>query len=31
MQHKPRKPVVPRIAQETTRHAILALLGEGPV
>ena len=31
MKHKPRKPVVPRTAQETTRHAILALLGEGPV
>jgi hypothetical protein len=31
MKHKPRKPVVPRTAQETTRHAITALLGEGPV
>ena len=31
MRHKPRKPVVPRTAQETTRHAITALLGEGPV
>ncbi|MDH4331549.1 MAG: transcriptional regulator [Desulfobulbaceae bacterium] len=31
MKKKPRKPVIPRIAQETTRHAIMALLGEGPV
>ncbi|MBU1405734.1 MAG: transcriptional regulator [Proteobacteria bacterium] len=31
MKHKPRKPVVPRIAQETTRQAIIALLAEGPV
>ena len=31
MKHKPRKPVVPRIAQETTRQAIIALLTEGSV
>ena len=31
MKKRPRKPVVPRTAQETTRHAITALLGEGPV
>ena len=31
MKHKPRKPVVPRTAQETTRHAIMALLCEEPV
>lgn len=31
MQKKIRKPVVPRIAQETSRHAIMALLGEGAV
>jgi len=31
MKQKPRKPVVPRTAQETTRHAIMALLSEGPV
>lgn len=31
MLKKIRKPVIPRTAQETTRHAIMALLGEGPV
>ena len=31
MKHKPRKPMVPRTAQETTRQAIIALLTEGPV
>ena len=31
MKKKIRKPMVPRTAQETTRHAIMALLGEGPV
>jgi len=31
MKHKPRKPVVPRTAQETTRQSIIALLSEGPV
>ncbi|PKN50496.1 MAG: transcriptional regulator [Deltaproteobacteria bacterium HGW-Deltaproteobacteria-16] len=31
MKHKPRKPMVPRTAQETTRQAIVALLTEGPV
>ena len=31
MKHKPRKPMVPRTAQETTRQAIIALLSEGPV
>jgi len=31
MKHKPQKPVVPRPTQETTRHAITALLSEGPV
>jgi len=31
MKKKIRKPVVPRTAQETTRHAIMALLGEGSV
>lgn len=25
------KPMIPRTAQETTRHGIMALLGEGPV
>ncbi|MBU3936033.1 MAG: transcriptional regulator [Proteobacteria bacterium] len=31
MKKKIRKPVVPRTAQETTRHAIMKLLGEGSV
>ena len=31
MKKKPRKPMVPRIAQETTRQAIIALLTDGPV
>lgn len=31
MKKKPRKPMVPRTAQETTRQAIVALLTEGPV
>ena len=31
MKKKMRKPVIPRTAQETIRHAILALLGEGAV
>jgi hypothetical protein len=31
MKKTPRKPVVPRTVRETTRHAIMALLGEGPV
>ncbi|MDG4476804.1 transcriptional regulator [Thiovibrio frasassiensis] len=31
MKKKIRAPMVPRTAQETTRHGIMALLGEGPV
>ena len=31
MKNKLRKPMIPRTAQETTRQAIMALLGEGPV
>lgn len=31
MKKIPRKPVIPRTAQETTRHAIIILLVEGPI
>lgn len=31
MKKNPRKPVIPRTAQETTRHAIIILLVEGPI
>lgn len=31
MKKMPRKPVIPRTAQETSRHAIMALLIEGPI
>jgi len=31
MKSKPRKPVIPRPAQDTVRHAVIGLLREGPV
>jgi len=31
MKKREREPVIPRTAQETTRHAIMALLIEGPI
>lgn len=31
MKKKPQEPVIPRTAQETTRHAIIALLIAGPL
>lgn len=31
MKKTEREPVIPRTAQETTRHAIMALLVEGPI
>jgi len=31
MKKRPQEPVIPRTAQETTRHAIMTLLFEGPI